>query len=149
MVEDFGAAGDGITDDTEAIRKAFASGKKTVFFASHIYAVTGPIHVPESVNEIAGVFSSIIRCSGGKPDGIFVIGESSAQPLRFRRFYSAGGTFADHLSDRELVLEDIYVEFNHVRDGLILDNAYVPQGGRSGFRCMGVLTQWGFRYPQA
>ena len=128
VVEDFGAAGDGITDDTEAIRKAFASGKKTVFFASHIYAVTGPIHVPESVNEIAGVFSSIIRCSGGKPDGIFVIGESSAQPLRIRRFYSAGGTFADHLSDRELVLEDIYVEFNHVRESLLLDNAYVPRG---------------------
>ena len=93
------------------------------YLVSHIYAVSGSIPVPETVNEIAGVFSSVIRCL-------------------------AGGTFADHLAERDLVLEDIYVEFNHVRDGLILDNAYVPQGGRSGFRCMGVLTQWGFRYPQ-
>jgi len=128
VVEDFGAAGDGITDDTDAIRKAFASGKKAVFFASHIYAVSGPISVPETVNEVAGVFSSIIRCSGGQPDSIFVIAQQSDHPLRIRRFYSAGGTFADHLAERDLVLEDIYVAFNHVRDGLLRDNAYVPRG---------------------
>ncbi len=128
VVEDFGAVGDGIADDTNAIRKAFAAGKKTVFFASHIYAVSGPIHVPETVNEVAGVYSTIIRCSGGQPDGIFVIAQKASQPLRIRRFNSAGGTFAEHLSDRDLVLEDIYVEFNHCRDGLLRDNAYVPRG---------------------
>ena len=128
VVEDFGAVGDGIADDTDAIRKAFASGKKTVFFSSHIYVVNGPIHIPEHVNEVAGVFSTVIRCSGGQPDGIFVIAQRSSQPLRIRRFNSAGGTFAEHFSDRDLVLEDIYVEFNHGRDGLLRDNVYVPRG---------------------
>lgn len=128
VVEDYGAVGDGITDDTDAIRRAFAAGKKAVFFASHIYAVTGSIPVPETVNEVAGVFSSIIRCGGGQPDGIFVIAQDASQPLRIRRFFSAGGTFAEHISQRDLVLEDIYIEFNHVRNSLFRDDSYVPRG---------------------
>lgn len=42
-VKDFGAVGDGVTDDTEAIQKAFnagASTKKTVYFPDGIYTAT-------------------------------------------------------------------------------------------------------------
>ena len=127
VVEDFGAVGDGITDDTEAIRKAFASGKPAVFFAGHIYAVSGSINVPANVNEVAGAYSMIVRCSGGRPDGIFVVSEKASGPLRIRRFSAAGGTFAEQYCERELVLEDIFVEFNHVREGLLCDNKYVPR----------------------
>ena len=127
VVEDFGAVGNGIDDDTEAIRRAFAAGKKAVFFASHIYAVSGEIHVPGYVNEISGVFSAIIRCSGGKPDGIFVVSGDSPSPLRIRRLFSAGGTVADHVSARDLVLEDIYVAFNHGRRSFLRDNSIIPR----------------------
>ena len=128
VVEDFGAVGNGIDDDTEAIRRAFAANKKAVFFSSHIYAVSGSINVPGNVNEIAGAYSSVIRCSGGVPDGIFVISEDSPQPLRIRRFFSAGGTVADHFAARDLIMEDIYVAFNHGRKSMFRDNSKVPRG---------------------
>ena len=127
VVEDYGAVGDGITDDTEAVRKAFASGKKVVFFASHIYAVSGSIEVPDTVTEIAGVYSSLIRCSGGVPDDIFVVSGNTSEPLRIRRFFSAGGTVAGHFSSRDLILEDIYVAFNHGRGAFLKDNGSIPR----------------------
>ena len=128
VVEDFGAVGDGVCDDTEAIRRAFASGKSAVFFSGHIYAVSGAVDIPENVTEVSGVYSTIIRYSGGKPDGIFRVSERATQPVRIRRFYAAGGTFAEHVAERDLVLEDIFVEFNHGREGLLCDGAYAPRG---------------------
>ena len=127
VVEDFGAVGNGITDDTESIRRAFASGKKVIFFSSHIYAVSGSIEVPETVCEISGVYSSIIRCSGGIPDDIFVVSGNTDKPLRIRRFFSAGGVLAGHVSARDLILEDIYVAFNHVRGDFLKDNGMIPR----------------------
>lgn len=45
-VRDFGAAGDGETDDTEAIRRALAEGR-VVYFPLGVYRVSDTINVPE------------------------------------------------------------------------------------------------------
>ena len=51
-VKDFGAVGDGVTDDTEAIQKAFdAAGERgiNVFFPRSVYGITAPLFIPSEV----------------------------------------------------------------------------------------------------
>lgn len=49
-VDWFGAVGDGVTDDTLAIRNAIASGAGSVFFPDGVYVTTGPIYIDGSVS---------------------------------------------------------------------------------------------------
>ncbi|MCY8856527.1 peptidase G2 autoproteolytic cleavage domain-containing protein [Bacillus atrophaeus] len=59
-VKDFGAKGDGVTDDTQAFNAAFASGKREVFVPPGTYMVQG-LKIP-SYTKIYGVGSqSIIK----------------------------------------------------------------------------------------
>ncbi|KYD05271.1 peptidase G2 autoproteolytic cleavage domain-containing protein [Bacillus atrophaeus] len=59
-VKDFGAKGDGVTDDTKAFNDAFASGKREVFVPPGTYMVQG-LKIP-SYTKIYGVgFQSIIK----------------------------------------------------------------------------------------
>ncbi len=46
-VRDFGAKGDALSDDTEAIRKAFSSSRE-VYFPAGVYVLTDGIDLPES-----------------------------------------------------------------------------------------------------
>jgi hypothetical protein len=52
-VKDFGAKGDGVTDDTAAIRLAFASGALTVVFPAKTFLLTNQITVPANVKVMA------------------------------------------------------------------------------------------------
>jgi hypothetical protein len=45
-VKDFGATGDGVTDDTAAIQAAFATGKKVIYMPAGVYKTTSTITVP-------------------------------------------------------------------------------------------------------
>jgi hypothetical protein len=45
-VKDFGATGDGVTDDTAAIQAAFATGRKVVYMPKGVYKITSTITVP-------------------------------------------------------------------------------------------------------
>lgn len=53
-----GAVGDGITDDTDAIRRAFVSGKSNIFFDPGTYKITEPIILP-SYTRIVGFNAGI------------------------------------------------------------------------------------------
>ncbi len=77
---DFGAAGDGVTDDTEAIRKAIAfafdktgryASPAFVYFPAGTYLVTGPL---ESKVEEHG-------WSGGWRAGMLLVGESQSKSI--------------------------------------------------------------------
>ncbi|ATC49456.1 hypothetical protein CLI97_00119 [Bacillus velezensis] len=59
-VQDFGAKGDGVTDDTEAFKAAFASGKREVFVPAGIYMVQG-LHIPSYVRLYGVGSGSIIK----------------------------------------------------------------------------------------
>jgi hypothetical protein len=117
-VDDFGAVGDGITDDTAAVQKAMNSGKPLVYFPRANYVVNGTVKIPASVREITALFGSIHRNKASEFDapGLFRVAEDSQEPLLIHRLTSAGGVLVDHDADRRLIAEDIYVVFNHARN---------------------------------
>ncbi|MCA9096022.1 MAG: hypothetical protein KDA68_21225, partial [Planctomycetaceae bacterium] len=45
-VKNFGATGDGISDDTEAIRHAVREGDHVLHFPPGTYRITGTIEIP-------------------------------------------------------------------------------------------------------
>ncbi|MED4848181.1 peptidase G2 autoproteolytic cleavage domain-containing protein [Bacillus atrophaeus] len=59
-VKDFGAKGDGVTDDSEAFKAAFASGKREVFVPAGMYMVQG-LHIPSYVRLYGVGSGSIIK----------------------------------------------------------------------------------------
>lgn len=127
-VDDFGAAGDGIADDTAAIQRAMNSGQPVVYFPKANYVVNGTVDVPATVREITWLFGSAHRSQASEPDGpgLFRVAEPSAEPLRIHQAMSAGGVFLDHEADRPVLLEDIYVVFNHGRSYAGRDNMLFP-----------------------
>lgn len=60
-VKDFGAVGDGVTDDTTAIQAALNSGAKTVNFPSGTYKITATLNV-SSNTKIVGSSATVV-CS--------------------------------------------------------------------------------------
>ena len=116
-VDDFGAVGDGIADDTAAIQRAMDSGKPVVYFPRANYVVNGTVDIPASVCEVAALFGTIHRSEAAEFDGpaLFRVAEASTEPLLIHQVQSAGGVFIDHDVNRPLVLEDLFVIFNHGR----------------------------------
>lgn len=119
-VEAFGARGDGVTDDTEAVQLAMNSGKPVICFTHSNYVINGCVDIPGSVQEIVGLFAGIQRAAGNMPSaevgkGIFRVAEAETRPLMIRQIITAGGVFLDHEAFRPVVLEDILVWFNHCR----------------------------------
>ncbi len=117
-VDDFGAVGDGITDDTAAIQRAMNSGKPVVYFPKVNYVVNGTVDIPATVREITWLFGCVHRSKAVLPDGpaLFRVAEASNAPLLIHKATTAGGVFLDHQEDRTVVLDDIAVYFQHVRN---------------------------------
>jgi hypothetical protein len=67
-VKDFGAVGDGVTDDTAAIQAALDSGVGAVYFPAGIYLVY-PIDVPANVCVKTDGFATVIKRNQLSTDG--------------------------------------------------------------------------------
>jgi hypothetical protein len=117
-VDDYGAMGDGIADDTSAIQRAVDSGKPVIWFPRANYVIKGTVNIPASVREITVLFGVIVRSKASEFDGpaMFRVAEPSTEPLLIHQSMSAGGVLLDHASDRPLVIEDMFMEFNHTRN---------------------------------
>ena len=116
-VDSFGAAGDGIKDDTSAIQRAMNAGKPVVYFPKANYVINGTVNIPAGVQEITWLFGGVHRSIATEKDGpgLFRVAESSTKPLRIHGAITAGGVFLDHDADRPVILEDIEVWFHHCR----------------------------------
>ncbi|MFA5206793.1 MAG: glycosyl hydrolase family 28-related protein, partial [Lentisphaeria bacterium] len=116
-VDDFGAVGDGIADDTAAIQRAMDAGRPVVYFPKANYVVNGTVAIPAGVREITWLFGAVHRSVANEPDGpaLFRVAEPSDEPLRFHQAMSAGGVFLDHEADRPVVLEDMFICHHHCR----------------------------------
>jgi pectate lyase-like protein len=117
-VNDFGAVGDGKTDDTAAIQRAMKSGKPVVFFPKASYVINGTVDIPATVREVSFLWASIYRSEANEPDGpgLFRVAEASGQPLMLHATVNAGGVFLDHEADRPVVLQDVIAWFHHCRN---------------------------------
>ena len=134
-VSDFGAVGDGITDDTAAVQRAMNSGKPVVYFSKSNYAIFGTVNIPATVKVVDFMWSSVYRTDPnqkanltekeslalevfGEPSeavrpGLFRVAESSGEPLALRQNVNAGGVLLDHEAVRTVVLEDLITWFGH------------------------------------
>lgn len=59
-IKDFGAVGDGVHDDTAAIKAAILSGKEGIYFDSGRYLITEQIEVPKNVKVIDFMFCDLL-----------------------------------------------------------------------------------------
>ncbi|MBO5232599.1 MAG: hypothetical protein J6B88_08260 [Clostridia bacterium] len=151
-VNSFGAKGDGITDDTEAIRAAMNSGAATVYFDAGKYLIDGIIEIPETVNRVNFMFCDLIsgkNIASSHKTGVFkVVGESETplvieDLIAFEQFYGFC-TFIEHASKRTLILSDLQTQaismyFNSVKGGKVfIENVGNTMGGVPG---AGVRTE--------
>lgn len=155
LVEEYGAVGDGETDDTAAIQRAFDSGKEIILFSGGHYLVNGNIRVPETVKKIDFMFCDFFageKLITGEVDALFTVAEDSDTPLfaehlyTFEQFYGHFRLFC-HAAHRDLVLKDLHTQtaamyFNTVPGSRVyLDNCACTVGtysndciiGRKGF----------------
>jgi hypothetical protein len=117
-VNEFGAKGDGETDDTSAIQKAIGSGKKDVYFQPGRYVINGQIRVPKTVERINFMFSDLVageKLRAMSDQGTFKIDEYSDKPLIIEDLfafeeYRGEQYFIDHASKRTLILSDLHTQ---------------------------------------
>ena len=115
-VNDFGAVGDGQTDDTAAIQAAFNSGKKVIWFQPGRYFLSDSIDIPATVEHVHFMFCDLAASDGLRlrtDDGIFRITGESDRPLLMEKlvsWYECEGTVRmfRHHSKRELILRDMH-----------------------------------------
>lgn len=112
-VDDFGAKGDGVTDDSAAIQKAMHSGKPVIWFPKAEYVINGTVHIPASVRMLQFFHSHVVR-TVPSAHGIFCVKEKSDEPLWLTKNEHIGGVFLDHEAERTLVMEDMWSRYvNH------------------------------------
>jgi hypothetical protein len=117
-VNEFGASGDGKTDDTSAIQKALESGKRVIYFQPGRYVINGQIRVPKTVNRINFMFSDLVAgetLRAMSDQGTFKIDEYSETPLIIEDLfafeeYRGEQYFIDHASKRTLILSDLHTQ---------------------------------------
>ncbi len=145
-VNDFGAIGDGITDDTKAIQKAFKSGKSTFYFQPGRYLINDVIEIPETVNRINFMYGDLLsgkKLQSMKNTGAFKIVGSNDSPVIIEDLFAWEKFFGymsliDHAGKRTLIISDVHVQaasiyFNSISGGKVfMENVGCTIGGVPG-----------------
>lgn len=145
-VNSFGAVGDGVHDDTEAIRAALNSGKPSVYFNPGQYLIDDVIEVPATVHRINFMYGDLAsgpNLCKAKGVGAFKVAQDSDEPLiiedlfAFEKFFGFM-TFVEHACKRTLVFSDVHIQaasiyFNTVSGGKVfMENTGCTIGGIPG-----------------
>lgn len=117
-VEAFGAVGDGKTDCTEAIRRAFRSGKPTILFGGGKYLVNGRVPVPASVRRVDFRFCEFYagaQLISGEADALFFIDGESEDLLTMENLYCFEQFYGHfhlicHAARRDLFLKNLHTQ---------------------------------------
>ncbi len=113
---EYGAAGDGSTDDSAAIQAAMDSGKPVVFFQPGPYVINAPIRIPASVRQVNFLFADFIAGPDLRQQtgaGMFRVCGESSTPLLMEDLFSfecnCGEHYlVEHASTRTLILRDMH-----------------------------------------
>lgn len=141
-VKDFGAVGDGVTDDTSAIQKAIDTGRN-VTFPDGEYLVSGTLEFQTDFQQVDFRNQLIVVSSGFVGNEVFKVG------------YKPGGTFTTNYSFRNLnmrfdTLGNIYVfsVSNLARssfiDCIVLDSTggfFNPASGGFDITCINIYIR--------
>ncbi|WP_309400751.1 glycosyl hydrolase family 28-related protein [Cerasicoccus maritimus] len=118
LVNDFGAKGDGLTDDAAAIQAALDSGSEEVHFEPGKYLIDSPLTIPAGVNRLAFHFVDLVAgptLRRQRDQGAFIVQGDSATPLVFEDLFAweqwSGEHYTiDHASKRTLVVSDVHTQ---------------------------------------
>lgn len=117
-VNDFGAKGDGVHDDSAAIQAAMNGGKRVVWFQPGIYRITRPLFIPAQVEHVHFMYCDIAidgALQENQQEAVFhIIGRTNA-PLLLEKLFTwerCTGEFRLflHDSDRTLYLRDVHAQ---------------------------------------
>ena len=144
-VADFGAKGDGVTDDTLAIQSALNSGAEGVYFEGDRYLITAPIHIPSTVRVVDFMFSDLrVGRELAKTEGVgvFTVDEGENPLLICNLFgweqFHGVMTLIDNNSTRTLCLRMLHTQGaatyqNHKEGGVVfIENCACTVGGVPG-----------------
>lgn len=100
-VQSFGAAGNGSTDDTQAIQDAMNSGKPVIYFPKRRYRINGTVSIPASIKQVMGSKTVFV---GGNT--FFDINQGSSTPLFIESMRLEGGDLL-HSVNRTLLAYNV------------------------------------------
>lgn len=150
-LEEFGAIGDGVTDDTESIRKAFleSKGKKILIPRGKTYVITGTVYLEsDTVLEGMGETSRFILGNDYKLDSVnwrsgkvypVIATKKNSKNIKMKNFRYTGNKeqFTDQrqlgigiIDSENVVIEDVIAEYN---------NYFPSQNGTGSGWTLGIL----------
>lgn len=143
VLDEMANEANGKTDCTEAIQKAFNSGKPAVYFGSGHYLVSDSVSVPATVELIDFMYCDFYadeKLRKMKKCGFLIVEEESVNPLclqnvfAWEKFYGYF-RFVKHASHRTLVMRDLQTQcagmyFNTAEGGKVfIENVACTMGG--------------------
>lgn len=141
-VTDFGAVGDGKTDDTTAIQAAMNSNKKYIYFQPRKYLIDGSIIIPPNVERVNYMFCDFVageNLKNSRDKGAFVVTGDEGKILLEDVFtwedFHGYFRFIQHAGKRTLVMSDLHTQtaamyFNTVKGGEVyIENCACTIGG--------------------
>ena len=140
--DEYGAAGDGVRDDTASIQRLMNSGKKYIFFQPGEYLINGTITIPPSVERVNFMYCSLAAGDMLRTNAksAFRAAGESGSPLiiedvfAWEKFYG-NFHFIEHASKRTLILSDLHIQtaafyFNSQEGGKVfVENCACTVGG--------------------
>ena len=113
---EFGALGNGESDDTTAIQRAMDSGKSVIYFQPGEYRINASILIPDTVKHVNFMFVNLIAgkdLQEKRNSGMFTIVGDGSKPLLMEDLFSFEKNFGhhvliDHASTRTLVLRNLH-----------------------------------------
>ena len=117
-VNEFGARGDGLTDDTQAIQRAMDVGTSVVYFQPGTYLIDSTVTIPSHVQRVNFMYSDLVagaNLQSRERQGTFKVTGESDKPLIIEdlfafELYFGGHYLIDHASCRTVVLSDLHTQ---------------------------------------
>ena len=147
-VADFGAMGDGITDDTASIQAALNSGAEGIYFEAGRYLITAPVHIPKEIKVVDFMFCDLLpgrTLSATEGVGVFTVDEGTEPILICNLFawekFHGVMTLVDNNSTRTLYMRMLHTQgaamySSHKNGGTVfIENCACTVGGVPGAGC--------------